>query len=94
MLTCYITPTSGDAKVSGLDIHSDSLEIRKRIGYLPEHNPLYYDMYVKEYLQFVAKLNGLGKDTGARVEKMIELTGLSRERKKKSGRFRRATSNV
>jgi len=85
MLTCYITPTSGDAKVSGLNIHTDSLEIRKQIGYLPEHNPLYYDMYVKEYLQFVAKLNGLGKESSGRVEKMIELTGLTRERKKKIG---------
>ena len=56
MLTCYIPPTSGKAYVNGLDVEEQSLEVRRQIGYLPEHNPLYTDMYVKEYLQFAASV--------------------------------------
>lgn len=85
ILTCFITPTSGNATVGGLDISKDSLEIRRQIGYLPEHNPLYYDMYVKEYLSFVANLCGITKGAKQRVEQMVELTGLTREMKKKIG---------
>ncbi|MBO6515257.1 MAG: gliding motility-associated ABC transporter ATP-binding subunit GldA [Bacteroidia bacterium] len=85
MLTCYITPTSGTARVGGLSIETDSLKIRQQIGYLPEHNPLYYDMYVKEYLRFIADLCGIRKGTGKRVDHMVELTGLTREASKKIG---------
>src|SRR3954463_7399699 len=53
ILTCYIPPSSGSASVGGFDVAEASLEVRKVIGYLPEHNPLYLDMYVKEFLGFV-----------------------------------------
>ena len=59
MLTGYIPPSDGDGTVCGLDIVDDSLEIRKKLGYLPEHNPLYLDMYVKEFLAFAGKMGGL-----------------------------------
>src|SRR3954463_5049998 len=52
ILTCYLPPSAGEAKVNGFDIAGQSLEVRKQIGYLPEHNPLYLDMYVKEFLGF------------------------------------------
>ena len=52
MVSCYLSPSSGTAKVCGHDIIENPLEVRKHIGYLPENNPLYFDMYVKEYLQF------------------------------------------
>ena len=55
IVTCFMPPTSGTVEVDDLNIADNSLEIRKRIGYLPEHNPLYLDMYVHEYLQFVGK---------------------------------------
>ena len=58
MLTCYIPPTSGNATVCGFDITQQSLDVRQKIGYLPENNPLYYDMYVKEFLEFALKVNG------------------------------------
>jgi ABC-2 type transport system ATP-binding protein len=51
--TCYVPPTSGTVKVSGFDVEEDPIEVRKHVGYLPEHNPLYLDMYVPEYLQFI-----------------------------------------
>jgi ABC-2 type transport system ATP-binding protein len=86
ILTCFIPPTSGKATVNGYGIFEDSLEIRKVIGYLPEHNPLYPEMYVKEYLEFVGgihKINGLPQ----RIARIIELTGLEVERKKKIGQL-------
>ena len=83
MLTSYIAPTSGTARVAGFDINEEPLAVRGEIGYLPEHNPLYDDMYVKEYLAFVARLCGLGKSTTTRVDHLIELTGLTREKHKK-----------
>src|SRR3990172_5127578 len=60
MLTCYIPPTSGHARVSGYDVFSDSMEVRKRIGYLPEHVPLYVDMRVGDYLDFAARVKKIG----------------------------------
>ena len=58
------------------------MEVRKKIGYLPESNALYYDMYVYEYLEFMAGLHKLGDKTKERIETMIEVTGLTAERKK------------
>ena len=84
ILTCFIPQTSGTAKVSGFDVTEDTIDVRKRIGYLPEHNPLYLEMYVREYLDFVAglyKLNNKSK----RINEMIELTGLQVEQKKRIG---------
>jgi ABC-2 type transport system ATP-binding protein len=56
ILTCYIPPTSGSAKVGGYDVTEDPINVRRIIGYLPEHNPLYLDMYVKEFLEFAGNL--------------------------------------
>lgn len=84
IITCYIPPTSGKVKVCGFDIHEQSIEVRKNIGYLPEHNPLYLDMYVKEFLAFVGGLYKV-KNIAQRVKEMIELTGLQVEQNKKIG---------
>jgi len=66
ILTCYIPPTSGDATVCGFDILEQSMEVRRRVGYLPENNPLYLDLYVKEFLQFIAGINhGEGQVQGS-----------------------------
>jgi ABC-2 type transport system ATP-binding protein len=85
IITCFIPPTSGSIRVEGFDIDEQSLEVRRRVGYLPEHNPLYLEMYVREYLEFVAKLHKLGKATKSRINDMIEITGLQLEQKKKIG---------
>jgi ABC-2 type transport system ATP-binding protein len=84
ILTCFIPQTSGQASVCGYDVTEESLEVRKNVGYLPEHNPLYLDMYVKEYLEFVAGLHHL-KNIRQRISEMIEMTGLQIEQKKKIG---------
>ena len=84
ILTCFIPQTSGTASVCGFDVGESSLEVRKNVGYLAESNPLYYDMFVKEYLGFVAELHGL-KNADARVKEIISRTGLEVEQKKKIG---------
>lgn len=84
ILTCYITQTSGKAYVCDHDVTEQSIEARKNIGYLPENNPLYLDMYVKEYLQFIGGVHKV-KQLKKRVEEMIEMTGLTIEQKKKIG---------
>src|SRR5580692_4730212 len=69
MLTCFLTPTGGTATVAGFDILDQPLEVKKRIGYLPETPPLYPEMRVGEYLRFVGQLKGLaGSDLGAKVD--------------------------
>jgi ABC-2 type transport system ATP-binding protein len=84
ILTGFIPASSGSAKVCGFDVEENSIETRKRIGYLPEHNPLYLDMYVKEYLEFVGGIYKL-PNIKKRVAEMIELVGLEREQRKKIG---------
>ena len=84
ILTCFIPQTSGQASVCGYDVSEESLEVRKNVGYLPEHNPLYLDMYVKEYLEFIAGSHHL-KNVKQRITEMIELIGLQVEQKKKIG---------
>ncbi len=84
ILTCFIPQTSGTASVCGFDVAEESLEVRKNVGYLPEHNPLYLEMYVKEYLEFIAGLHHL-KNVKSRIAEMIEMTGLQVEQKKKIG---------
>lgn len=82
--TGYLSPTSGSVQVGGLDITQQPLEVKKIIGYLPEHNPLYTDLFVHEYLRFVGQIYGLrGKLLKTRVSEMIELCGLTREQNKK-----------
>ena len=84
IITTFIPQTSGNVTVSGFDVIDQSAEVRKRIGYLPENNPLYLDMYIKECLEFFADLHGI-QNKKARVDEMIEVTGLTRESKKKNG---------
>ena len=86
IITCFIPPTKGTVSVEGYDIWEQSMEVRKRVGYLPEHNPLYLDMYVKEYLGFVAGIHHItGQEANKRIDEMIEMTGLGIEMHKKIG---------
>jgi len=85
IITCFLPPTSGSVQVNGFDTLEDSIEVRKGVGYLPEHNPLYLDMYVMEYLSFIAGLHMPSSRIKKRVEEMIAMTGLEIERKKKIG---------
>lgn len=86
IITCFIPPTKGTVSVEGYDIWEQSMEVRKRVGYLPEHNPLYLDMYVKEYLGFVAGIHHItGQEASKRIDDMIEMTGLGVEMHKKIG---------
>ncbi len=84
IISCFIPPSSGQASIYGFDVQDQPLEVRKRIGYLPENNPLYLEMYVKEYLEFVAGIHKLDNKK-ARVASMIETTGLEIEQNKKIG---------
>ncbi len=84
--TGYLPPTSGTVRLAGHDVLTDSLAVRRAVGYLPEHNPLYLDQYVAEYLTFIASLHGLrGELRSRRVREMIDLCGLEREHRKKIG---------
>jgi ABC-2 type transport system ATP-binding protein len=77
ILTCYMTPDNGTATVAGYDILEDSLEVRKRVGYLPESAPLYLDMDVMSYLRFIADVRGIPRDsTRERISNMVETCGL------------------
>ncbi|MEY3394676.1 MAG: hypothetical protein RL346_912 [Verrucomicrobiota bacterium] len=83
MLTGFLPPSSGSASIAGLDIFRDSLEARKRIGYMPENVPLYDDMRVREYLMFRAKLKGLsGSNARRRVADVTDICGLNDVRRK------------
>ncbi len=82
--TGYMPPTSGQVLVNGLDVATHSIQVRKVMGYLPEHNPLYLDMYVHEYLHFVGKVFELpSRELKSRVGEIISLCGLDREQNKK-----------
>jgi ABC-2 type transport system ATP-binding protein len=88
ILTGYIPQTSGSAEVCGFNLETQSLAARHCIGYLPELNPLYTDMYIKEYLLFTAGMMGMkGKSADDAVESMIAKTGITPERKKKIGQL-------
>ncbi|MBK21531.1 MAG: gliding motility-associated ABC transporter ATP-binding subunit GldA [Flavobacteriales bacterium] len=82
ILTGYITQSEGEVSVCGINVLNNSIESRKKIGYLPEHNPLYLDMYIREFLFFIADIHKI-KNKKERVHEMIELTGLSPEKSKK-----------
>ena len=86
IITCFIPPSDGDVTVCGHSIYDDPLDVRRHIGYLPELNPLYPDMYVREYLRFAAGLSGV-KNRARRADEMIELTGLTPEAHKKIGQL-------
>ncbi len=84
--TCFLPPSSGTVLVNGHDVLDEPTQVRRLVGYLPEHNPLYLDMYVREYLEFVGQLHGLGgSHLQNRIGEMISLCGLNRERHKKIG---------
>lgn len=86
IISCFIPPTSGRVTVKGFDVMENPIEVKKIVGYLPEHNPLYLDMYVREYLQFVAGVHHItGKAASKRIDEMIEATGLGIEAHKKIG---------
>ncbi len=88
ILTGFIPSTSGRVEVAGLDVFEDSLEVRRRIGYMPENNPLYVDMRVFEYLQFRAKLKGIARNRrAARLSEVIELCGLEDVRRRIIGQL-------
>ena len=86
ILTGYIEQSGGKAYVCGMNVADQPLETKKKIGYLPEANALYYDMYVREYLAFVAEVHGI-QNSKVKIENVIGLTGLSVESKKKIGQL-------
>ncbi len=86
IVTCFMAPSSGDVKVNNFSIHKNPEEIKKKIGYLPENNPLYYDMPVIEYLDFVGELQGIDKSKiQSKIEEMVHVCGLNAEKHKKIG---------
>jgi ABC-2 type transport system ATP-binding protein len=86
IVTGYLPPSSGKATVCGIDVEDDPIAAKQKVGYLPEHNPLYTDMYVHEYLEFSGSFFGLnGKTLKDRAAEMVSLTGLTREQNKKIG---------
>lgn len=84
ILTTYLSPTSGNAEVNGHTVLSNPKNVQKSVGYLPEHNPLYLDQYVREYLKFNANVYNVDK---SRIEEVIELTGLTPEAHKTIGQL-------
>ena len=86
IVTCFMAPSGGDVKVNDFSIHNNPEEIKKKIGYLPENNPLYYDMPVMEYLDFVGELQGIDKSKiQNKIEEMVHVCGLNAEKHKKIG---------
>jgi ABC-2 type transport system ATP-binding protein len=86
ILTGYLQPEAGEARVCDIEVATDPLEAKKKIGYLPEANALYYDMYVREYLEFVGRVHKI-QNVRAGIENVIGLTGLTVESKKKLGQL-------
>ncbi|MFB0924890.1 MAG: gliding motility-associated ABC transporter ATP-binding subunit GldA [Vicingaceae bacterium] len=84
IITCFIPQTSGSVSVCGYDVIDNPIDVKRQVGYLPEHNPLYLDMYVKEYLDFVGGVYKIGKRK-ERVKEMIDMVGLGIEQNKKIG---------
>jgi ABC-2 type transport system ATP-binding protein len=84
--TGYLPPTAGTVRVVGFDVATDSLAVRQHVGYLPEHNPLYLDMYVHEYLEFIGSIHHMrGATLRNRVAELVRRVGLSREQNKQIG---------
>lgn len=90
ILTCFLPQTSGTARVAGFDVSDDSIEVRKRIGYLPENVPLYLDLSVTHYLKFVAKLKGTPhRERMPRIERVMEECGITNVRDRTVGKLSR-----
>ena len=84
--TCYLPPSEGTIEVCGFDVNTNPMEVRKMVGYLPEHNPLYLDMYVHEYLEFIGSLHQIKSAVlSPRIKQMIDQCGLGVEQNKKIG---------
>lgn len=86
MITGYLPADAGTAKICGIDVKTNPIEVKQKIGYLPESNPLYFDMYVKEYLQFVTSIYKI-RNPKSEIQNVVELTGLQVEQKKKIGQL-------
>lgn len=86
MITGYLQPDAGNIQVCGIEVDKDIMNAKKKIGYLPESNPLYYDMYVKEYLKFIAGVHQI-QNAKTKIKDVIELTGLTVESRKKIGQL-------
>lgn len=86
MITGYLEPDAGSINVSGIDVLKQPLQAKKKLGYLPESNALYYDMYIREYLHFIAGIHKL-KERRKSIENVLELTGLTPESRKKIGQL-------
>jgi ABC-2 type transport system ATP-binding protein len=86
MITGYLQPDAGAIKVCGIDVGKDGMGVKRKIGYLPESNPLYYDMYVKEYLGFIAGVHTI-QNSKLKIQNIIQLTGLTIESRKKIGQL-------
>ena len=84
IITCFIPQTMGEVKVCDFDVITNPIDVKRQVGYLPEHNPLYLDMYVKEYLDFIGGVHKIN-NRKARVKEMIEIVGLQVEQNKKIG---------
>lgn len=88
ILTGYIQATEGTVEVNGFDVKTSPIQVKKNVGYLPEHNPLYLDMYVREFLEFAGSLYGLkGRDLAIKIDNTIEQVGLGLEKHKKIGQL-------
>lgn len=88
ILTCFMPATGGTAQVAGYDVFRDSIEVRKRIGYMPENVPLYTEMTVSSYLHFMAKIRGVpSRERGKRVDEVIDACGLEDYRNKTTGKL-------
>ena len=85
IITGFISQTSGSVNINSTDTELDPIAVRKQIGYLPENNPLYTDMYIKEYLEYTGRMYNLGKNLKDRVDEIIRQTGLTPEIRKKIG---------
>jgi len=85
IISCFLPPSSGKAKVYGFDVMDEPLKVKAKIGYLPEHNPLYPEMYVREYLHYVAGIYKMKGNIEERIDEVIKLTGLQIEQNKKIG---------
>jgi len=86
MITGYLQPDGGEISVCGIDVKKEPLQVKKKIGYLPESNALYYDMFIREYLHFIADVHGLG-ERNKKIAEVMELTGLMPEAGKKLGQL-------
>lgn len=84
IITCFIPQSSGSVEVCGFDVVTNPIDVKKHVGYLPEHNPLYLDMYVKEYLDFIGGVYRI-KNRKERVKEMVDMVGLDLEQNKKIG---------